>query len=151
MPVITADILIEGIRRDPIMHWLEKPENQSRILESAFDRVLATSTGVWEVSFSAGPLPRSMGYEFVTIDDAHGGRRVRFRTTGRRTQGTLTFSLRTVKPPSNTMVTLHHDYTPGRMLGAVLDVTLARTALEQSWRRVLENLRREIAEDSPQD
>ncbi|MEE2752331.1 MAG: hypothetical protein VX519_12935 [Myxococcota bacterium] len=150
MPVITADILITGIRRDPIMHWLEKPENQSRILESAFDRVIPTNPGSWEVSFSAGPLSRSMGYEFLTVDDAHGGRRVRFKTTGRRTQGSLTFSLRTVKPPSNTMVTLHHDYTPGRVIGAVLDVALARTALEESWKRVLENLRREVEQDAPQ-
>ncbi len=147
MPVITADILIEGIRRDPIMHWLEKPENQSRILECAFDGVLLTDPGTWEVSFSAGPLARSMGYEFMTVDDAHGGRRVRFRTTGRRTKGSLSFSMRTVKPPSNTMVTLHHDYKAGRVLGAVLDVALARTALEQSWRRVLENLRRELYAD----
>ena len=151
MPVITSDILIEGVKRDPIMSWLEKTENQARILESAFDNVLYTTPGVWEVSFSAGPLPRSMGYEFVTVDDAHGGRRVRFRTTGRRTKGTLTFSMRTVKPPSNTMVTLHHDYKAGRVLGAVLDIALARTALEQSWRRVLENLRRELAADFQQE
>ncbi len=147
MPVLTSDILIEGIRRDPIMAWLGEARNQARILEAAFDRVLQTGECTWEVSFTAGPLPRSMGYELLGADDAHGGRRVRCQTSGRRTAGDLTFSLRSVKPAGNTMVTLHHDYQAGRLLGPMLDMAIAREALQASWQRVLENLQREIATD----
>jgi len=147
VPVITNDILIEGIRRDPIMEWLGSSANQARILASAFDQVMQTGDSSWELSFTAGPLSRSMGYELLGADDAHGGRRVRCKTTGRRTAGSLTFSLRSVKPGGNTMVTLHHDYKAGRLLGPMLDMAISREALQQSWQRVLENLRREISAD----
>jgi hypothetical protein len=147
VPVLTSDILIQGIRRDPVMEWLGEATNQARILEAAFDRVQQTGEGTWEVSFTAGPLPRSMGYELLGTDDAHGGRRVRCQTTGKRTAGALTFSLRSVKPGGNTMVTLHHDYKAGRFLGPMLDMAVAREALQASWQRVLENLQREIGTD----
>jgi hypothetical protein len=52
-----------------------------------------------------------------------------------------------MKPGGNTMVTLHHDYKAGRLLGPMLDMAISREALQASWQRVLENLQREIVTD----
>jgi carbon monoxide dehydrogenase subunit G len=151
MPVITHDILIEGIRRDNVLEWLSDPAHHDRILQGAFQSVQSKGDRQWEMRLQAGPQSRIVGYEFLSVDDSHGGRRIRCSTSGRRTGGSLNYSLRTVKPSTNTMVTLHSDYNPGRLLGAMLDMAVMRNALSEAWQAVLGNLQREIQADLQQD
>jgi hypothetical protein len=85
-----------------------------------------------------------MGYRFESKDSSHSGRRVLVVTTGKRTAGKMHYSLRTMKPSTNTMVTLHMDYAPGSVLGQLLDSAGLRTALEDKLKAILANLEREI-------
>ena len=144
MPVITTDILLEGQRRDDVLEWLSKAENHARLVEAAFTGVKANGPGDWTVTFQAGLLPRTMGYRFERVDQEHGGRRVHVHTSGKRVDGTLHYSLRTMKPSTNTLVTLHHDYSSGGPLGAMLDASGIRAGLEKAWRAVLEQVKREV-------
>lgn len=144
MAVITTDILLEGCRRDAVFAWLGEPSNHARLLQGAFDTVKDTGNGCFDVTFSARPRTRTMGYRFVKKDDSHGGRRILVQTTGKRTAGELHYSLRTMKPSTNTMVTLRLDYSPGGMLGQLLDNAGLRDALESHLSTVLDNLKREI-------
>lgn len=144
MAVITTDILIEGIRRDDVLDWLAKPENHRRMLDGAFDGMNEKGVGTYELTLKTGPLPRTLAYTFDHVDNEHGGRRVHVKTAGRRLEGTLHYSLRTMKPALNTLVTLHADYDTGGPLGGVIDSTVLRKRLEAGYRKVLENLQREI-------
>jgi len=147
MPVITTDALIEGIRRDDVLQWLGKPEVHGRFLTGGFDSVKAKGANEYVLTLRIGPRSIQMGYQVGRIDDAHGGRRVLCTTTGKRTAGKLHFSLRTMKPAKNTMVTLHQDYKAGRLLGPLLDAAGTRKALEDAWRGALEGLVAEIQKD----
>jgi len=142
--VTTADILLEGIRRDKVFDWLGDPTNHACLVEGAFDSVTAKGTGEFELSLSTSLKKRTMGYRFDHADDTHGGRRVHVETTGKRTRGKLHYSLRTMKPSTNTLVTCHIDYDPGSMLGAIIDSNGLNAALETSLKKILENLAREI-------
>lgn len=144
MPVITTDVLIEGVRRDDVFQWLSDPDNHDRFLDGSFDSVSRDSDRSWSLTVKLPPKNRVIGYEFLEPDDSHGGRRIRCRTTGKRTAGKLTYSLRTTKGASNTMVTLHADYSPGGLLGAALDVAVLRKTLEERYQGVLDNLARTI-------
>ena len=145
MPVITKDILIEGIRRDDVFQWLADPDNHDRFLGGAFDAAAREGERRWTLTLKIAPKDRQIGYELIGPDDSHGGRRILCRTTGKRTGGKLHYSLRTVRqPPSSTMVTLHADYSPGGLLGAALDVALLRKTLEARYQILLENLARAI-------
>ena len=140
MPVITTDALIEGIRRDDVMEWLSQPEVHGRFLEAGFDRVETKGKGNYSLTLKMGPRSIEVGYQFDRMDDSHGGRRVLCTTTGKRTAGKLHYSLRTMKPAKNTMVTLHQDYKAGRLLGPLLDAAGTRKALEDAWAAALAGL-----------
>jgi len=145
MPVITTDVLIEGVKRDEVFQWLSDPENHDRFLAGTFDEVSRDGDRSWSLTLKMPPRSRVIGYEFLEPDDSHGGRRVLCRTTGKRTAGKLNYSLRTMKPSSNTLVTLHADYSPGGFLGAALDVAVLRKTLEDRYQGVLDNMARVIA------
>ena len=143
MAVITTDILLEGFRRDAVFDWLGDPANHPRLLNGAFDKVVDKGNGTYEVHFKATKA-RVMGYRFESKDSSHSGRRILIETTGKRTAGKMHYSLRTMKPSTNTMVTLHMDYAPGTVLGQLLDSAGLRTALEGKLEAILASLAREI-------
>ena len=144
MAVITTDILIKGFRREAVFDWIGDPTNHPRLLNGAFDKVVDKGNDAYELHFKASPKNRVMGYRFTSKDNSHSGRRVLVETTGKRTTGKLHYSLRTMKPSTNTMVTLHMDYSPGALLGQLLDSAGLRAALEGRLTAILENLAREI-------
>jgi hypothetical protein len=49
-----------------------------------------------------------------------------------------------MKPSTNTLVTLHLDYSPGGALGSVLNAAGLRAALENGMAKMLENLARAL-------
>lgn len=144
MAVITTDILIEGIRRDDVLEWLGQRENHARMVNGAFDGMKQKAPGEFELTLKTGPLPRTLSYTFDHVDNEHGGRRVHVKTAGRRLDGAIHYSLRTMKPALNTLVTLHADYDTGGILGGIIDATLLRKRLEAGFNSILENLKREI-------
>lgn len=144
MSVITTDILVEGVRRDDVLEWLSVPANHARIVKGAFGTVNETAPGCFTLTFKAGPLPRTFEYRFDHVDQEHGGRRVHVKTVGKRVDGSVHYSLRTTKPSTNTLVTLHHDFASGSVVGAVLEQIGLRAGLEAAWKACLENVRREI-------
>ena len=144
MPVITVDILLEGARRDAVFDWLGDPANHRPLLEGAFEEVKQTGEGTFDLTFKAPPRTQSLGYALQGKDDSHGGRRIVVHPAGRRTQGELHYSLRTMKPSSNTLVTLRLDYNPGSVLGSLRDGAGLRQALEERFATVLGNLKREL-------
>jgi carbon monoxide dehydrogenase subunit G len=144
MAVITTDILIEGIRRDDVLEWLGNKDNHVRMLEGAFDGMKVKAPGDFEIAIKAGPLPRTLQYTFDHVDNEHGGRRVHVKTSGRRLEGKIHYSLRTMKPALNTLVTLHADYDTGGPLGGLVDSAFLRKALEDGFNKILANLEREI-------
>ena len=144
MPVCTTDILLEGVRRDTVFEWLSAPENHSLILDGAFDRVDNVGAGSWDLSLTLLGRTRRLEYRFGRPDDSHGGRRILIETGGKRFRGKLNYSLRTMKPSTNTLVTVTMDYDPGSVLGAVLSSAGLNETLERHWSRVLENLSRTI-------
>ncbi len=149
MAVITTDILIEGIRRDDVLEWLAVKAHHTRMVEGAFDAMKMLAPGDYELSLKTGLLPRTLRYTFDHVDNEHGGRRVHVKTAGRRLDGQIHYSLRTMKPALNTLVTLHADYDTGGPLGGFIDSALLRTRLEAGFKKILENLQREIAKDKP--
>jgi hypothetical protein len=147
MSIVNCDVLIEGIRRDTAFEWLSDPANHPRFVLGSFDNVEQTGTADFKLSFSAPPKTRVLGYEFDRPDDSHGGRRVLIKTTGKRTSGTLNYSLRTVKPSRNTLITLTMDYDPGSLLGGFLDRAGIGDALESNFKKLLAQLKVEILKD----
>jgi hypothetical protein len=83
-----------------------------------------------------------MTYRFERVDEEHGGRRVHVALGGRRTTGTLHYSLRTMKPSTNTLVTLHVDLQSGGFLGQLAEMAGLRERLEKGFRVILENVKR---------
>ena len=147
MAVITTDILVENIKRQEVLDWLSSAENHDRVLQGAWDEVSRTGDRTWDLTFTAFPKKRTMSYSFDQVDDSHGGRRVLCTTGGKRTAGKLNYSLRTPRASRNTMVTLHLDYDPGSVLGAVLDGAGLRDGLEGGMTAMLENLQGAIYAD----
>ena len=146
MPVITTDALIEGIRRDEVMAWLGQPAVHARFLGSGFE-VKDRSDTQWDLKLRMAGRSIEFSYCFEGVDESHGGRRVLCTTEGKRAQGKLRYSLRTMKPAKNTLVTLHHDYKAGRLLGPLLDAAGTRNALEAAWTEVVRALVVEIQGD----
>lgn len=145
MAVLTTDILLQGVRRDVAFDWLGEPGNHRFILAGVFDDIVENSPGDYSLTFRApAARKRTMGYRFEEKDDAHGGRRVLVKTDGKRTRGSLHYSLRTMKPSTNTLVTMHFDYDPGSILGAILDSTALRQNLEGRMKLMLENIAENI-------
>ena len=147
MSVITTDILLEGYRRKQVFEWMSEPSNHERMLSAAFPSVTSTGARSWDVTVAAKPVGRPMGYHFDRADDSHRGRRILCHTTGKRTSGKLSYSLRTPRGSTDTLVTLHADYNPGRMVGRLLDSSGLRAALEEHYASLLEALGRELSQD----
>ena len=139
MAIITKDILLTGIRRDDVFDWLGDPANHDQIVAGAFDTV-SGSAGEYELGLSTPGRKRTMSYRFKAKDDSHGGRRIIIDTAGKRTQGQLNYSLRTMKPSTNTMVTVRMDYSPGGPLGGLVNSAGLANALESGLCRMLENI-----------
>lgn len=146
MSVITLDILVEGIRRDDVLTWLSEFENHTSIMDAAFPKSKTTSENVISLPIQAGWKARTLEYNFIGKDDSHGGRRVLVTTKGKRMEGSLHYSLRTMKPSSNTMVTLHMDYNSGGVLGTVLKEDIQKN-LEKYFKRALEQVKHLIEKD----
>ena len=147
MSIVNCDVLIQGIRRDPIFEWLSDPANHARFVNGSFDQVKQTGTADFDLTYSAPPKTRVLGYRFDRPDDSHGGRRILIQTTGKRTRGTLNYSLRTVKPSRNTLITLTMDYDPGSLLGGFLDRGGISNALESHFKKLLAQMKVEILKD----
>ncbi|MCK6504564.1 hypothetical protein L6R53_14360 [Myxococcota bacterium] len=139
MAVITTDILLEGVRRDAVFDWLGEPAHHQALLQGAFDDVRRVDDRTYELKLRSKPVARPIKYVVDRKDDSHGGRRVLCRTEGRRVAGSLHYSLRTMKPSTNTLLTVHFDYDPGRVLGALLDQAVLRKDLEAALKKIAEN------------
>ena len=139
MAIITKDILLTGIRRDDVFDWMGDPGNHDHIVAGAFDSV-SGSAGNYELGMTTPGKKRTMSYRFKLKDDSHGGRRILVDTAGKRTQGQLNFSLRTMKPSTNTLVTIRMDYSPGGALGGLVNSAGLAQALESGLARMLENI-----------
>lgn len=144
MSVITTDIVIERRSREEVLAWLGDPANHRQLLEGAFAEVKEEGAGQFSLTLASPIKRRAVAYRFLRVDEDHGGRRVHVSLEGRRVGGTLHFSLRTMKPTTNTLVTLHVDYDAQGLVGALLDQAGLRAAYEAAWRRVLENLKAAI-------
>ena len=144
MAIVTTDILLEGIRRDAVFQWLSEPANHTAMVDGAFGGFRQNGPGDFTLTIKGAGKSRELGYRFDRPDDSHGGRRVLVKTTGKRFNGTLNYSLRTMKPSTNTLVTLHMDYDPGSGLGLLLDRAGLNEQLEAGCKRILEQLSRSI-------
>ncbi len=147
MSVITTDILLEGYRRKQVFEWMSDPANHARCLAGAFGQVTPSGDSSWDVMVDTKPVARPMGYHFDKADDSHRGRRVLCHTSGKRTSGKLNYSLRTPRGTNDTLITLHADYDPGRLVGRLLDSSGLRDALEGHYVRLLESLGQELSSD----
>lgn len=144
MAVLTTDILIEGIRRDAVFEWLSDPAHHEALLQGAFDDVRKVDGDSYDMKLRTKPVPRPLRYVVERPDDSHGGRRVLCRTEGKRVSGSLHYSLRTMKPSTNTLLTVHFDYDPGRVLGALLDTATLRADIDKALRAICDNAKRAI-------
>lgn len=140
MSVITLDILIEGIRRDDVLVWLADFENHVSILQNAFPETQKSGDSSLLLPFNAGYKKRTLEYLFQGKDDSHGGRRVLIQTKGKRMTGSLHYSLRTMKPSSNTLITLHMDYDSGSIIGMILKEDI-QAQLESRFKNVLQKIK----------
>ena len=145
MPVITRDVLIQGFRRDDLLDWISDLDNHDRILQGSFHEVNRTGDREWEFTLKTSIRTWRIGYVFESVDMEHGGRRLLCRTVGKRVDGKLHYSLRTMKPSTNTMVTLHADYSSGTVLGRMLNQALIQETLEAGYQRILDNLEEAVA------
>ena len=141
MSVITLDILINGMRRDDVLTWLADFDHHLLVMQNAFPGCKKNKDTILELPIQAGLKTRSLQYHFQGKDASHGGRRVLVKTKGKRMEGSLHYSLRTMKPSSNTLITLHMDYDPGSILGALLAEDI-RKQLESRFRKALEEIKR---------
>lgn len=143
MAVITTDILLEGVGREAAFAWLCVPANHKVLLEGAFDGLDERGPGEFALTVRTPLRIRVLGYRFDQPDDSHGGRRVYVNTSGKRFGGKLSYSLRTMKPSTNTLVTLHLDFDPGP--GGALALRLGlEDRLRSGLARCLEALARAV-------
>mgnify|MGYP003339685399 CR=1 FL=1 len=140
MAVITTDIVIEDMKREVVLDWLGKPENHLKLLQGAFSEVKEEGPGAYQLVLKTPLKSRTLSYRFSRVDEDHGGRRVHVTLEGKRVGGSLHYSLRTMKPSTHTLVTLHVDYDTGGVLGTVIDHAGLRHPYEEAWKQVLQNL-----------
>lgn len=140
MSVYTTDVLVEGIRRDDVLTWLSEPANHKKIVDGSFDGCKELGVGHYELDIHGQPRGRKMSYQFDRVDDEHGGRRIHVKLAGRRVDGKLHYSLRTTKPATNTLVTLHADFPDGGVLGFLSEQIGLRKRLDSGFRIMLDNL-----------
>ncbi len=144
MSVYTTDVLIEGMRRDDVLTWLADPAHHEAILAGAWGSMKSTGAGAWEVTVPTPLRTRALTYTFDHVDEDHGGRRVHIALGGKRTTGKLHWSLRTQKPSTNTLVTLHADIDTGGALGALAEQMGMRERLEQGFRAMVDNVKKAL-------
>lgn len=145
MSVITNDVLIEDHSRDDVLAWLGRPENHRILLEGAFEGLEEQSPGQYTTTVRAPIRAKTLTYTFDRVDEEHGGRRVHVKIGGRRTTGTLHYSLRTMKPAGHTLVTLHLDFKPGEpVIGMLAELAGLRERLDAGTKKMLENLKAAI-------
>ena len=140
MSVYTTDVLIEGVRRDDVLAWLSEPRNHRAIVEGAWDGLKETGTGCFELDIKAPPRPRTLSYTFDRVDEEHGGRRIHVALDGRRLKGKLHYSLRTMKPSTNTLVTLHADFEGNGYILLAYEKMGLRPRMESAFKRMIENV-----------
>lgn len=140
MPVMTKDILLENVRRDDLFEWLGNLENHISFLNHASKSVVQQSSTELTITIGSKFKSRQMGYILKKKDDEHGGRRVRIETTGKRSAGLLSYSLRTMKPSRNTMLTVTWDYQIGSLLGMLLDPLSLQESYDGFIQKILENI-----------
>jgi len=121
MTVLTRDILVQGLRRDDVFEWLANFAVHQEFLLAGFPALQVVDENTLSLPFTGGWKERTLMYRFVEADDNFAGRRIQIATDGKRLKGHLHFSLRTMKPSTDTMVTLHMDYDTGSLLGKVLE------------------------------
>lgn len=144
MSNITCDTLIEGHRRDDVFAWLADPGHHEVLVRAGFPAVVTDAAGQFQIPIPFPGQGIKATYTFRSADDTHGGRRVLVDLSGRRTQGALHWSMRTMKPSTNTLVTLHADYSSGRVLGMILDQYVIRGTLEAGMKEMLAELGRQL-------
>ena len=140
MSVITLDVLVEGMRRDDVLAWLSEFENHLLIMQKTFPECKKSAGTTLELPLQAGFKKRILEYQFQGKDDSHGGRRVLVQTKGKRMEGSLHYSLRTMKPSSNTLITLHMDYGTGSFLGILLKDDIQQQ-LESHFKKALQEIK----------
>ena len=141
MPVMTKDILLEDVRRDDLFEWLGNIENHQVFLKSATKGIEQQSNTELTLTISSKFKSRQVGYILKKKDDEHGGRRIRIETTGKRSTGILSYSLRTMKPSRNTMLTITWDYKSGSILGMVLEQLSLQESYETFLLTILQNIK----------
>lgn len=144
MSVYTTDVLIEGVRRDDALAWLADAGHHRAILEGAFDGLRETGTGCFELDIKSAPRPRVLTYTFDRVDEEHGGRRVHVALDGRRLKGKFHYSLRTMKPSTNTLITLHADFSGNGYLLLAAESLGLKPRLDAAFKAMTANLAREI-------
>lgn len=141
MPVMTKDILLEDVRRDDLFEWLGNMENHLSFLNAAAKSVDQKSPNELTLTISSKFKARQVGYILKKKDDEHGGRRIRIETTGKRSSGLLSYSLRTMKPSRNTMLTITWDYKSGSLLGMALEQLSLQESYETFLGAILQNIK----------
>ncbi len=145
MSVYTTDVLIEGVRRDDVLAWIGNAANHRAVLEGAFDGLRETGTGCFELDIKSPPRPRTLSYTFDRVDEEHGGRRVHVALDGRRLKGKLHFSLRTTKPSTNTLVTIHADFAGNGYLLLAAESLGLKPRLDKAFAAMAANVLREVS------
>ena len=140
MPVLTSDILLEDIQRDDIFEWLGNLDNHLLFLTPSVQKIEKISMNELSISLTTNIKNRSFLYTVHKKDDEHGGRRIKIITTGKRSTGILSYSLRTMKPSRNTMLTITWDYEVGSALGLLLNTV----SLSKSYQRFLNDITAQI-------
>ena len=140
MPVLTCDILLENVHRDLLFEELGNIDMHQEVLKKACTSLEKINDNELKLSIKGRFKSRTVGYLLSQKDDDHGGRRIRIETTGKRSQGRLSYSLRTMKPSRNTLITITWDYDPGTGLGLLLDPLSLRETYTVFIKSVLSSL-----------
>ena len=142
MPVITTDILLDRVKRDDAYEWLCNFQHHRQFLYATFSIVSDNdiSEDRLTLSYEGGYKNRQMEYVLLERDENHGGRRIKIAVSGKRTNGIVKYSLRTLKPSSNTMLTIHMDYQSKGFLDWMINKTALQKDLEEHWKRVAQEI-----------
>ena len=144
MPVLTCDILLEGMQRDVLFERLCLVSTHISFFKKSKVFIKENATDHLELEMPCRFKRRRVGYVIDKRDDDHGGRRISIKTTGKRSAGLLSYSLRTMKPSRNTLITLTWDYNPGGVLGNLIDAASLRESYTLFLKDTLASLVREI-------
>ena len=137
------------MRRDDVLAWLSEPKNHRAIVEGAFDGVTETAPGQLVLDVKSPPRPRTIKYTFERVDDDHGGRRIHVKLEGRHVNGKLHYSLRTQKPSTNTLVTVHADLFGNGYLLALAESLGLKPRLERAFKACAANIKAAVLAANP--